>query len=115
MKRRIFAIFLILLVLVGCFVLYFVNPSEHTLVPCIFHELTGLNCPGCGITRASYSLLHLDLAAAVKFNAFFVLTLILVPIYVIIKVVKRDFELKTSHAYAYLFCMIVFTVFRNIF
>lgn len=27
-------------------------------VPCLFHEFTGLYCPGCGGTRAVKSLLH---------------------------------------------------------
>lgn len=27
--------------------------------PCWFHEITGLNCPGCGNTRAVTALLHM--------------------------------------------------------
>lgn len=40
--------------------------------------LTGLECPGCGSQRAIHSLLHLDIAAAFKFNALLVSSLPLV-------------------------------------
>ena len=43
---------------VGAMVFFF-NPSTHGFYPvCLFHSLTGLNCPGCGMTRALYALLH---------------------------------------------------------
>ena len=37
-------------------------------VPCIFHAVTGLNCPGCGISRMGMALLHLDLRTAYLYN-----------------------------------------------
>ncbi|OUN07593.1 hypothetical protein B5G43_04480 [Flavonifractor sp. An92] len=33
-------------------------------LPCPFHALTGLECPGCGVTRMCLALLRLDFAAA---------------------------------------------------
>lgn len=38
-------------------------------IPCPFHLITGLNCPGCGVTRMAVSLLKLDFAAAFNENA----------------------------------------------
>jgi len=38
-------------------------------LPCPFHLLTGLNCPGCGVSRMLLSLLRLDLPAAFGYNA----------------------------------------------
>jgi hypothetical protein len=59
---------------VGAMVFFF-NPSTHGFYPvCLFHSLTGLNCPGCGMTRALYALLHGNFRLALKDNAFFVLT-----------------------------------------
>ncbi len=37
-------------------------------VPCAFRELTGLLCPGCGVSRMCLSLLSGDLAAAWRYN-----------------------------------------------
>src|ERR1700761_8906128 len=51
-------------------VVYFFNPSSHGFYPvCRFHQLTGLNCPGCGATRALYALLHGDVLLALRDNA----------------------------------------------
>jgi len=58
-------------------VLYFFNPSTHGFYPvCEFHQLTGLNCPGCGGTRAAYQLLHGHILHALHDNALFVLSLV---------------------------------------
>jgi hypothetical protein len=36
--------------------------------PCLFHALTGLQCPGCGLTRGLHALLHGDVVTAWRFN-----------------------------------------------
>jgi len=57
-------------------VLFFFDPAKHGFYPiCLFHSLTGLNCPGCGATRSAYQLLHGHLLRALQDNALFVLTL----------------------------------------
>jgi hypothetical protein len=43
---------------------------------CTFHQLTGLWCPGCGMTRATHHLLHGDVAAAMGSNLFTPLVLL---------------------------------------
>ena len=51
-------------------VLFFVNPAEHGFFPqCLFHRLTGWNCPGCGATRAAHELLRGHWGAAFHDNA----------------------------------------------
>ena len=48
---------------------FFFNPALHRFYPvCQFHRLTGLNCPGCGATRALYALLHGQLSTALRDN-----------------------------------------------
>lgn len=38
---------------------------------CVFKGITGLSCPGCGMTRAWLAALRLDLAAAVAYHPLF--------------------------------------------
>jgi hypothetical protein len=57
----------------GLAMVFFFNPSAYDFYPiCQFHRLTGLNCPGCGGTRALYALLHGNFSAAFRDNALFV-------------------------------------------
>ena len=37
---------------------------------CAFHQITGLWCPGCGLTRGTYQLLHGHVGAALGYNVF---------------------------------------------
>ena len=57
--------------------LYFLfDPTKVSIFPpCIFHQVTGLDCPGCGAQRALHQLLHGHLIAALRLNAMFVLSL----------------------------------------
>ena len=65
------------MVALGVWLLRTFDPSATgSLFPsCIFHDLTGWYCPGCGITRALHALVHFDLARALAMNAFLVLSL----------------------------------------
>jgi hypothetical protein len=54
-------------------VLFFFDPATHGFYPrCAFHELTGLECPGCGTLRALHQLLHGNFLAAWRLNCFVV-------------------------------------------
>ena len=51
-------------------ILYRFDPAMVHFYPrCPFHALTGLQCPGCGTTRALHHLLHGDVAGAFRLNA----------------------------------------------
>lgn len=68
-KKRLYrvcvAFFLLLLagILYGSFV-----RKTGAGIPCMFHLITGLKCPGCGVTRMAVALLQLDFAGAFKAN-----------------------------------------------
>ena len=52
------------------------SQEDSTWSPkCIFLQLTGLKCPGCGSQRVVHSLLNLNIHKAFEANAFLVLSL----------------------------------------
>lgn len=57
--------------------MYFLLDPTRVMIfpPCLFHEWTGLDCPGCGGQRAFHQLLHGNVIAAIRLNAMFVLSL----------------------------------------
>ncbi len=56
-------------------VLFVCDPSRVAIYPvCLFHRLTGLNCPGCGSLRAMHQLLHGNFREALHLNALLVLS-----------------------------------------
>lgn len=71
MKKRIVktakAFAAIFAVLAGYYI--FVRMTGLSL-PCLFKLVTGLECPGCGNTRAFMSLLRLDIKGAFGYNYF---------------------------------------------
>jgi Protein of unknown function (DUF2752) len=74
---------LVLLAALGSLVvlvtLFLFDPAESAWYPkCVFHELTGWHCPGCGTLRASYLLLHGELLAALSMN---VLAVVFLSVY----------------------------------
>lgn len=71
---------------VGAFYLYHHNPYSYPL-PCIFHLLTGLYCPGCGAGRACYSLLHLRFKDALSYNPLMTLLIPLICLYIMVRVI----------------------------
>ncbi len=84
-------------------------------IPCFFYELTGYYCPGCGITRALLSLLHLDFYQAFRFN---ILVITLLPFFIIYSIYKYIFKGKKRIPNLVWSILLIFTlcfaVLRNI-
>ncbi|CCF67996.1 DUF2752 domain-containing protein [Xanthomonas citri] len=55
------------------------NASNSPFPPCVFRAVTGCYCPGCGMTRALYALVHFDLPGAFAMNPAAVLGLFILP------------------------------------
>jgi hypothetical protein len=62
-------------------------------IPCVFYEITGLYCPGCGITRLCISLFEVDIYQAFRYNP---IIFIDVPIIFILFVLNILFKDKKS-------------------
>lgn len=59
----------LVLMLAGAWVLYTFPPATTPFYPkCLFKQATGLDCPGCGTTRALHALLHGRVGEAFRFN-----------------------------------------------
>lgn len=68
-QKRLLRVILIACGLIALFVGYglFYNTTGFG-IPCMLHKTTGLECPGCGLTRAIAAVVRLDFAAAFGFN-----------------------------------------------
>jgi hypothetical protein len=100
---------------VAVLLLYFFPPAETRFYPrCIFHAVTGLECPGCGTLRAAHSALHGDFAMAFRFNP---LLFVLLPLAGLTWVIYRPAGLSAVPAkwiWALLGLIIAFGVLRNL-
>lgn len=103
-------------------VLFVFDPSRYAIYPtCLFHELTGLNCPGCGALRATHQLIHGHLAAAFRLNPFLCLVL---PVMLLVLVKNAIQQLRGAAQKPkvvspfwirlLLAALILFTVLRNL-
>ncbi|HEV2327753.1 MAG TPA: DUF2752 domain-containing protein [Verrucomicrobiae bacterium] len=105
----------------GAAVLYFFDPARHSFYPvCQFHLLTGLYCPGCGATRASYQLLHGNVLAALHDNVLFVVALAALAargIWFLDRLRRRQpvaFFIPPAALWTFLVVALVFLVLRNL-
>ncbi len=106
----------------GAVAVGYFNPTATRFFPaCPFHALTGLNCPGCGLTRSFHALFQGDVLTALHFNA-------LLPVYLLlflylfvslglILIRGRGLEFRKFSAriiYGFLVLTLVFGVVRNL-
>ena len=103
-------------------VLFFFDPTRYAIYPtCPFHQLTGLNCPGCGALRAAHQLIHGHLAAAFRLNSFLFIAL---PVMLLVLVKNAIQQLRGAAPEPkvvspfwirlLLAALILFTVLRNL-
>jgi hypothetical protein len=68
-KKKVLGGLAIVAIAVVTLILFCFSPERYPFYPrCLFHALTGLDCPGCGGLRAAHRLLHGDVAGAFAFN-----------------------------------------------
>lgn len=90
-------------------------------IPCVFRLVTGLKCPGCGVTTMCLCLLKLDFAGAFRANP---VVLCLLPLGIIMAVILSVRYVRTGRVrltkfeniIAYCVCavLVIFGILRNI-
>jgi len=107
----------------GLLLFYAFNPTEQSFfIPCPFHFLTGLHCPGCGSQRALHQLIHFNLYGAFRYNPLLVLSLPIliysvgITLYNFINQTKYrvSFFYNNRFIYTYFGIVVAFWVLRNI-
>lgn len=112
---------IILLVLI--FIIYFILVFKFNIyIPCLFHKITNLYCPGCGVTRMIISLLKGNLYQAFRYNMLiFILTPFLMFFifdHIISRKKQRDAlyeKIPNSIWYILIIVLVIFGIIRNIF
>ena len=85
-------IFVFIAILLFIFIYGSFDPAQAEFFPqCVFHSLTGLQCPGCGSQRAFHQLLHFNLGAAFRYNAFMVLCIPLLLFLLLAELLAEQF------------------------
>lgn len=90
-------------------------------IPCLLYRLTGLKCPGCGVSRMCLSLLRLDFAGAWQYNPAILALLPLglgLALHVVVRYVKSGKHALTAGENAVVWFMVavllIFGVLRNL-
>ena len=99
-----------------------VDPNQPNLVPaCAFKALTGLDCPGCGGTRAVHALLHGDVGNALNHNVLVTAVVAIGLVWVLANLVRRRlgrpplrFSLTLPWAIALMAVIAAFWIVRNL-
>lgn len=103
--------------------IYFIfDPSEYVWFPkCVFHELTGLECPACGSQRAVHAILHGSVLEGLRLNPFIVISIPYAIGLIIILIFKTPFTArlrsKLLHpfvVYTYCFIFVAWWIVRNL-
>ncbi|MCD4665095.1 MAG: DUF2752 domain-containing protein [Bacteroidales bacterium] len=72
-------------ILLMIFISFWYDPVNYKITDCAFKDMTGLSCPGCGLSRSFHSTAHLNLAYAFGFHllgpVFFLMLLLISVIY----------------------------------
>lgn len=90
------------------------------LPPCLVHTLTGLQCPGCGMTRSVIALVNGDILLSLRQNALLIVFILIAVIFYIEYALnafgvnlKLPFH-KMRYVYIFLALLAIYSVLRNI-
>lgn len=86
------------------------NPYNGPILPCIFYKITGLYCPGCGMSRALNALLHNKIYQSFRFNS---LPYIFAPLSLILYYRYKSNKSYNFIIYIMILISILYMILRN--
>ena len=92
-------------------ILLIFDPAQCRWLPkCVFYELSGIYCPGCGATRALYAALHGEVMRSLRCNV------MLFPLLITAALLlwRPQWALKPLVAWSIAFAVIGFVLLRNL-
>ena len=104
--------YLILILILIFFFLLFLSRN----LTCIFYEITGLYCPGCGITRMFLALSRFEVSKAFRYNPLVFCLLIFSLLYVLYNLIryKKIRKLNSKIIIGLVIIVILFGILRNL-
>lgn len=102
-------------------VYYMLGPESGLYPRCMFRQLTGFDCPGCGSQRAIHALLHGRIAEAWHYNALLLIEIPLIAALLIARPLRHRYpflhRLLNSRALilTLLATIVLWTIIRNLF
>jgi hypothetical protein len=103
------------LLLLALIAYFFVYKYTGLAIQCPIHFVTGLYCPGCGLTRMLFAIIKLDFYQAFRFNPLVFILLVIYIIYFIIKYIfKANIKIPNRVSYSLIVVLIIYGIIRNI-
>lgn len=97
MKRRMPLIRTAIIVLAVGLLYYVFITLTGISIPCIFRKITGLKCPGCGITRALIEAAHFDFTGMFWCNPVAVCIIVILLISFLVRIIFMPDFLSRNH------------------
>lgn len=113
-KTRIKRSILMLLFILSSIIvyLYIIIPKFDMSIPCVWRSMTGLYCPGCGMTRFAYAILNLDIYQSLRYN---IMPFVIIPLFAIHwNLDSKGYEKQAKALmYTVLIIVILYGILRN--
>ena len=109
--KRFIALAVLIVSAMSLMVLYNFDPSAYNFYPkCPLFVLTGFKCPGCGVSRAFYQILHGNIWEALRYNP---ILAVIIPIG-IFYILSSSYRKKIALSEVFLIVTAIWWALRNL-
>lgn len=92
------------------------------IIPCMFHTITGLYCPGCGVSRMIISIFKFDFYQAFRYNPllfimlpFFIILIVNYVYSIMLKKVPLYKKINNKVWILFVIILVLYAIIRNIY